>query len=225
MTWRHFPHYWPFVTGILVDEFRGINEACFPGVWKLAKVVALCKKKSHFLPENYRPVSLLNCFGNFFEKLISKQMVLFIEKYKILYIYQYGFRRRHSTSLALIDMVDKIKDALDKNEYVLGIFLDITKAFDSVNHEMLYKKLEHYGFRGHFLYLIKRYLSNNTKSDQRNVSYGVPQGSILGPLLFLIYINNIQYVEHNSGSRLFAATHLYFTMIKIQIPSPLKVKI
>ena len=94
---------------------RGINEACFPGVWKLAKVVALCKKKSHFLPENYRPISLLTCFGKNFEKLISKQMVLFIDKYKILYIYQYGFRRRHSTSLALIDIVDNIKDALDKN--------------------------------------------------------------------------------------------------------------
>ena len=79
-------------------------------------------------------------------------MVLFIEKYKILNIYQYGLRRRHSTSLALIDIGDKIKDALDKNEYVLGIFLDITKAFDSVNHEILYKKLEHYGFKGHFLY-------------------------------------------------------------------------
>ena len=191
---------------------RGINEACFPGVWKLAKVVALYKKKSHFLPENYRPISLLNCFGKIFEKLISKQMVLFIEKYKILYTYQYGFRGRHSTSLALIDIVDKIKDALDKNEYVLGIFLDITKAFDSVNHEILYKKLEHYGFRGHFLYLIKSYLSNrsqylcinNTKSDQRNISYGVPQGSILGPLLFLIDVNDIQYVDHNSGSRLFA---------------------
>ena len=73
-------------------------------------------------------------------------MVLFIEKYKILYIYQYGFRRRHSTSLTLIDIVDKIKYALDKNKYVLSIFLDITKAFNSVKHEMLHKKLEHYGF-------------------------------------------------------------------------------
>ena len=81
---------------------RGLNEACFPGVWKLAKVVALYIKKYHFLPENYRPISLLNCFGIFFKKLISKQVVLFIEKYKILYIYKYGFRRRHSTSLALI---------------------------------------------------------------------------------------------------------------------------
>ena len=93
---------------------RGINEACFPGVWKLAKVVALYKKTSHFLPENYRPISLLNCFGKIFEKLISKQMVLFIQKYKILYIYQNGFRRRHSTSLALIDIVDKKKMTLTK---------------------------------------------------------------------------------------------------------------
>ena len=82
-------------------------------------------------------------------------MITFIETHKILYDFQYGFRKNHSTILALIDIVDKIEFALDKNEYALGIFLDITKAFDSINHDILLTKLEHYGFRGHSSNFIK----------------------------------------------------------------------
>ena len=113
---------------------RGINEACFPGVWKLAKVVALYKKKSHFLPENYRPISLLNCFGIFFRKInIQTNGVIYRKIQNTLYLsiwfsekaFYFTRTDRHS---------GQNKDALDKNEYVLGIFLDITKAFDSVKN-------------------------------------------------------------------------------------------
>ena len=186
--------------------------AKYPGQWKLATVTPLYKKKNRSLPENYRPISLLNIFGKVFEKLVYIQMMNFIDKHKILFVYQYGFRKKHSTSLALIDIVDKTKFALDKNDYALGILLDITKAFDSINHDILITKLENYGFRGHSSVFLRNYLSGRTQStslqsctsDMRTISYGVPQGSILGPLLFLLYIYDIQYVSREIDLRLFA---------------------
>ena len=136
----------------------------------------------------------------------------FIDKHKVLFIYQYGFRRKHSTSLAFINIVDKIKFAIDNNEYALGILLDITEAFDSINRDILLSKLEHYGFCGHSLLFLESYFTdrrqytstNNCKSNTRSITYGVPQGSILGPLLFLLYINEIRYVSRNIDLRLFA---------------------
>ena len=130
-------------------------------------------------------------------------MMDFIDKHKILFVYQYGFRKKHSTSYALIDIVDKIKFALDKNDYALGLLLDITKAFDSINHVILITKLKNYGFRGRRSVFLRSYLSGRTQftslqcctSDMRTISYGVPQGSILGALLFLLYINDIKYVS------------------------------
>ena len=169
----------------------------------LARVTALHKKKNRSLPENYRPISLLNIFGKVFEKLAYIQMMDFIDKHKIHFVYQYSFRKKHSTSLALIVIVHKIKFALDKNDYALGLLLDITKAFDSINNVILITKLKNYGFRGHRSVFLRSYLSGRTQitslqsctSDMRTISYGVPQGSILGALLFLLYINDIKYVS------------------------------
>ena len=191
---------------------KSIQQAKYPTAFKLAKVIASHKKESRFLPSNYRPISLLNCFNKIFERLIYEQMMKFIDKHKILYINQYGFRKRFSTTQVLIDVFDLIKKAMDRKEYAIGIFLDLEKAFDTICHKILLSKLDYYGFRGHVNLFFKSYLSdriqytqiNGKNSESRKISFGVPQGSILGPLFFLLFINDIHAAMTNCNGKLFA---------------------
>jgi hypothetical protein len=176
-----------------------IVNGVVPKDLKLAKVVPIHKKDDTEKYLNYRPVSILPCFSKILERLIFNRCLSFINSFNILSNKQFGFRPGHSTQMALIDIIDKIHTAVDNNETSMAIFLDLSKAFDTINHNILLYKLEYYGIRGIALEWFKSYLSNRTqyvyynscKSNVKDIRSGVPQGSILGPLLFILYVNDI----------------------------------
>ena len=184
----------------------------FPEVLKVGKVTPVFKKGNPEILGNYRPVSTLPIFGKIFEKIIYSRIYNYAISQDILNGNQFGFRQSHSTCHAVNFSVSLIQESLRNNKHVIGIFVDLSKAFDTIDHGILLKKLERYGIRGVAGSLIESYLSRRTqftevlkeRSDSLTIQYGVPQGSVLGPLLFLLYINDISRLSNLGVYVLFA---------------------
>ena len=191
---------------------KSITEGHVPNSLKIAKVVPIYKSKDKDSFSNYRPVSVLPVISKVLEKVIHTRTYKFLNQAGILYSSQYGFREGHSTSHAITELISNVLNAYEKKEFTLAVFLDLSKAFDTIDHCILLKKLEYYGIRGIALEWFASYLSdrqqyveyNGVASENMTITCGVPQGSVLGPLLFILYMNDIASAIQNSNGILFA---------------------
>ena len=202
------PYYLKKICPVLLPVLTKLFQKCldrqvFPDSFK---VKPLFKEGNDLDPSNYRPFSLLPVVGKIFERVIYNRMNQYLTKYLILQNCQFGFRSKRSTIDALITLIEEVSQDWDSNNTKTQCtFIDLKKAFDTVDHTLLLEKCDAYGFRGPVFDLLKSYLKNRQqhvatktkRSQNKNVNYGVPQGSILGPLLFIIYIN---YIELNENS-------------------------
>ena len=205
------------ITPIILDPLtiiinQSLCTGIFPDHLKIAKVTPLFKKGDPHLLDNYRPISLLPAFSKVFEKTVYNQVYKYFDDNKLLYISQYGFRSLHSTELASLEITDRITRDLDDGKIPISVFLDLSKAFDTLNHDILLEKLKYYGITGPALSWFSSYLANreqfveldDCRSRKESITTGVPQGSILGPLLFIIYMNDLHEVSDKFHAILYA---------------------
>jgi hypothetical protein len=208
------------------DYLLLIFKKCFktgeiPSHWKVANVTPIHKKGSRSSPKNYRPISLTSIVGKLFEHILTSHLATFLEKHSLFNEDQFGFRKKRSCELQLHRVCQDIAFCLDNGEEADLVFLDFSKAFDKVPHKLLLQKLKSYGMQEDVTQLISSFLSNRTQkvvidgveSDTVPVTSGVPQGSVIGPLLFIIYINDLPD-KIKSKCRLFADDSLLYRKIK-----------
>jgi retron-type reverse transcriptase len=201
---------WKAISDSLTYIFnQAITLSLFPHEWKTARVIPLYKNGQRNLPGNYRPISVLPVISKIMERILYVQLYNYLTKFELLSDCQFGFRKFHSTATALLDCSNDWYMNFDRKMFNLVVLIDLKKAFDTVDHQILLKKLELYGIKGQALYFLESYLSNRNQkcqiqgsvSSEKLIKCGVPQGSILGPLFFLLYINDClnAWIKQNLG--------------------------
>ena len=198
-----------------------LQKGSFPDKLKIAKVTPVFKADDVNELWNYRPISVLPCFYKIQERIMYNRLFKYLKTNEILYKKQFGFQEGHSTEHAIIQLIDQINNCFEKNHFTLGISIDLKKAFDNVDHAILIKKLKHYGIKGNNLRWFESYLENrkqyityetNKFTAFENMTCDVPQGSILGPLPFLLYINDLPNVSNILDPIMFADdTNLFYS--------------
>ena len=189
-----------FISPILCNIFnKSVTDGKFPNILKLARVTPIHKNKSHKIISNFRPISVLSFISKILEKLMKTRAMNFIDTHDLFYDKQFGFRTGYSTTDAILELVDSCTTSLDNKLYTIAVFLDLSKAFDTVNKNIMLNKLERLGFRGAINSWFDSYLSdrqmfvqiNDSKSDIKTINIGLPQGAVSILYLFSLYVNDM----------------------------------